>query len=310
MRAERDRIKTEAAAWVDWSTRSDASDEKAAAFDRWMSASEANRAAFAELASVWRSDALGEATALIASRRTRRRRASWMVLAPVGALASALLVIGVLGPWLDHRVVETARGERREIVLADGSRVTLSGSARLSVEQGLLRRSATLEAGEAFFDIRHDGRPFSVDLGDGVVEVLGTAFNIDRLETGRTEVDLYRGAVFISTRAGASMALVPGQRGVLEHGRVRQLAPIAAGAPDWMDGWFDTPDAALSQLAEELDRFSPIPIVVADERARRIRISGRFRVADPASVLDLIQTAYDVQVETQTDRVLIKSRSG
>lgn len=310
MRADGNRIMTEAAAWVDWSTRQDASSEEAAAFDRWMSASDANRAAFAELASVWRSEALGEATALIASRRPRKRRASWMVLAPVGALASALLVIGVLGPWMDHRVIETGRGERREVVLADGSRVTLSGSARLSVRQGLLRRSATLERGEAFFDVRHDGRPFSVGLGDGVVEVIGTAFNVDRSETGRTEVDLYRGAVRMSTRAGASMTLVPGQRGVLEHGRVRQAAPITAGAPDWMDGWFDTPDAALSHLVEELDRFSSTPIVVADERARRIRISGRFRVGDPASVLDLIETAYDVQVEVRTDRILIKSQTG
>ncbi|QYF85646.1 FecR domain-containing protein [Brevundimonas sp. PAMC22021] len=299
---------TEAAAWVNWSTRQGASSEEAAAFDRWMSASEAHQAAFADLAAMWRSDAMGEAARLAASRKRTRRR-SWLVLAPIAALASAMVVIGIVGPWADHRMIETARGERRDVMLADGSRVTLSGSARLLVDQNLLRRSVVLEQGEAFFDVPHDGRPFSVGVGDGVVQVMGTAFNVDRSEGGRTEVDLYRGAVRINTRTGTSMALVPGERGVLEHGRARKAA-FTPSAPDWMGGWFDTSDATLSQLVEEMDRFSQTPIVVADERARRIRISGRFRVAEPSSVLDLIQTAYGVQVERRTDRILIKSKAG
>ncbi|WP_395945556.1 FecR family protein [Brevundimonas sp.] len=297
----------EAAAWVDWSARPDASKAEAAAFERWMGESEAHRRAFADLAALWRSDALGEAAAdlAVASSRRGERVLPWRYIIPAAVTAAAAALVVLYAPWMDYRTLETGRAQSGETVLADGSTVRLSGGARLVVRQSPMGRSATLDRGEAFFDVRHDGRPFTVAAGEGQVQVMGTAFNIDRLSSGRTEVALYRGAVRVRGRSRDTVDLAPGERVIVDRGRLSRGAPLRAARPDWLDGWFDAQDASLSQLAEEVDRFSDKPVEV-DPEVRRMRISGRFQVAEPRAVLALIEVAYGVRVVEESDRIRIE----
>lgn len=307
MKTEQKRLMAEAAAWVDWSARADASTAEAAAFERWMGESEAHRRAFADLAALWRSDALGEAAADLAVARPRRaeRALPWRFIIPTIVTAGAVALVVLYAPWMEYKILETGRAQSAETVLADGSTVRLSGDARLVVRQSPMGRSATLDRGEAFFDVRHDGRPFAVDAGEGRVQVMGTAFNVDRLSSGRTEVALYRGAVRVRGRSRDTMDLTPGERAIVDRGRLSRGAPLRAERPDWIDGWFDTQDASLGQLAEEIDRFSDKPVEV-DPEVRRMRISGRFQVAEPRAVLSLIEVAYEVRVVEESDRVRIE----
>lgn len=315
MKSNDELILAEAAAWVDWTSRPDAEPQKADAFERWMEADAAHRAAFADLSALWRSDALGEAAEDIALGvgRPPRRAFAWQAMVPVGLTASAVLaVVGLFAPLADYRTLETGRAETRDVTLADGTLVRMSGHSRLKVRQSLVRRSATLENGEVFFDVRPGGRNFVVDSPEGQVRVTGTAFNVDRSTTGRTEVSLYRGAVRVSDRAGGAAGLAPGDRAVMGQGRFRYTPASNRGAvsdtPDWLNGWFDTHDASLARLVEELDRFSTTPIVI-DETASGMRISGRFHVAEPARVLEVMRVAYGVEVERRPDSILIRRRA-
>ena len=306
MKTDQKRIMADAAAWVDRISRPDANAEEAAAFERWMGESETHRRAFADLAALWRSDALAEAAGDAARAAPRRREGAplWRLGVPAAVAAACAVTAILFTPWMDHQTLETARAEQREVRLADGSLVRLSGASRLVVRQSPVRRTAVLEQGEAFFDVRHDGRAFAVASGEGEVEVMGTAFNIDRLSSDRIEVALYRGAVQVRGRSKETMVLRPGERVVLERGRLQRGAPLGGARPDWIDGWFDTQDASLEQLVEELDRFSAKPITL-DSAVRRMRISGRFQVNEPQSVLALIQTAYGVRVSEDKDRIRI-----
>ena len=272
-----------------------------------MAESVAHQQAFGDLAALWRSDALGEAAAdLEQTKPVRRRRAiPWNLIVPAGMATALTLCVVAYAPLGQYRAFETARGQIRTVVLADGSTVRLNGSARIQVSQGLLGRSVSLEQGEAYFDVRHDGRPFSVTTSAGEVGVLGTAFNVDRLASGRTEVSVYRGAVRFGPRHRPALDLRPGDRATLEYGRLSRTTGASAGArPDWFDGWFDADDASLGQLIEEADRFSSRPIAI-DAAAARIRVSGRFNVARSEDVLELIKAAYGVRISEQSDRILI-----
>jgi transmembrane sensor len=302
-----DRIRAEAAAWVDWSSGPKVEPAETAAFERWMGESAQHRDAFADLVALWRSDALAEAAAEVGRARSARRRPwtmPWNILVPAGMAVAVAAAIGVIAPLGELRTIETARGETRTVVLADGSTVRMNGAARLKVSQSLVNRTVALEQGEAYFDIRHDGRPFSVTTVEGEVRVLGTAFNVDRLASGRTEVSVYRGAVAFGSKRQKPLSLRPGDQAAIEHGRLMRIAAAAHPQPDWFDGWFDAEDASLAQLAEEMDRFSTRPIVV-DAAAGRIRVSGRFEVSRPEAVLELIRVAYGVDVVQREDRILI-----
>jgi transmembrane sensor len=304
------RIRAEAAAWADRTAEPGVPPEEADAFERWMDASPAHREAFAEMRALWSSDALAEAASAVAqgSRPRRAARIPWFVMAPLGvAMAAACIGAVLFVPWMEHRTLEARRGETRIATLSDGSAIRLNGGARLSVRQGLLRRSATLEQGEAYFDVRHDGRPFVVDTGAGVVRVLGTAFNIDRLNPARAEVTLYRGAVRLRTRDGHTLDLAPGDRATLERGAILRTPHAPSDQPDWIDGWFDTDASTLGRLVAEIDRFSTTPITI-DATAGQIPVSGRFRLSRPAAALALISRVYDVEVETAAEQIIVRTR--
>ncbi|WP_051758798.1 FecR domain-containing protein [Shinella sp. DD12] len=183
----------------------------------WLARAETNRSAWRDALKAW--DALGEIRPRHADlwparpvvplpRRSRRPLAAGIAL----ALAAALLVVlaaPALMIWLkaDFR---TGTGESRMVTLADGSAVNLSADSAIDVELTPEGRHVRLLAGQAFFDVAHDGkRPFTVEAGNARVVVLGTAFDV-ALDDTATTVQLARGVVGISgegdSQAVAEMA--------------------------------------------------------------------------------------------------------
>lgn len=86
----------------------------------------------------------------------------------------------------------TAPGQRANITLADGSRITLAPATKLSVD----RRTITLQ-GEATFVVRSDeAAPFIVKTNDADTRVLGTTFSVRRYnDDTRTLVVVAEGKV-------------------------------------------------------------------------------------------------------------------
>nr|WP_262912815.1 FecR family protein [Membranihabitans marinus] len=118
----------------------------------------------------------------------------------------------------DWLVYETGYGEKLDLVLEDGTAVSLNANSKLSWNKSWRKKSlrqVDLE-GEAFFDVSHldrQGRslelqpkdkkrkkmPFEVYTSDLTIQVLGTTFNAsDR--RGKTEIFLESGSVVLSLK--------------------------------------------------------------------------------------------------------------
>ncbi len=86
-------------------------------------------------------------------------------------------------------VFKTDFGERLEIDLDDGSRVTLNANSSLRWTENWKKnavRQVSLE-GEAFFEVKKQKSiPFNVKTNDVSIEVLGTSFNVNSRETTTT----------------------------------------------------------------------------------------------------------------------------
>lgn len=101
--------------------------------------------------------------------------------------------------YLDKGAISTGIGERRTVILDDGTKVVLNANSRLSVGDYTLSRNVNLD-GEAFFDVKKDPeRPFTVHGGGLYIKVLGTSFNVRAypgiqnttvsVKTGKVQVD-------------------------------------------------------------------------------------------------------------------------
>lgn len=262
----------------------------------------------------WLQEAEGNATEAILRRRASWRRGLWAACASVAAIAlgwSALTYREAAA----HRY-ETQVGEQRDVMLADGSKVTLNTNSALVVRYSPAHRYLILERGEALFEVAHNAaRPFDVAAGDIVIHALGTEFNVD-LRPAKTTVSLLEGAVQVSDREpasdddpGALQTITKGESLELRAGKRHLIAARAElGRIDaWRTRRLEFNDTPLTQAVEELNRYSRVRLVIGTPALRDVRITGLFRIGDVKGFLFSLREALGIEAyESANEVVLVK----
>jgi transmembrane sensor len=319
----------DAAAWVarlgsDQRTRAD--DE---AFEAWLAADPAHAATYAEHAELWegvgalagdaeaRAALLGgEVTALPPPRPVVSRRA---VMAGFGTAAAASLAI-IAAPQIDRLrgVYRTAKGQQRQVILADGSQLMLDTDSRIDVTFSDADRRIVLEKGRAHFKVARDAaRPFRVFVGDDEVRAIGTAFDV-RKDRGGTKVTLEEGAVAVyratDRREGAvrapSAVLKPGQQARLTPAQPVQVAAIDLSREQaWRFGRMVLDNAPLGEAVEDLNRYGGRRVVLADPALADVKVSGVFHTRDPDAFVEAITAAFPVRLAEETRGELVLAPS-
>ena len=206
--------------------------------------------------------------AIQASLPSRRLR-GWLG----GAVAASVIAVAGVAAWQQRAetyVVETPAGVRRDMTLADGSRLQINGGTRLVLDHNH-QRDIIVERGEVAFTVVHDtARPFRVGVGDATLLDIGTMFNVVRA-AGLTRVAVAEGAIVFNPQAEA-VRLAAGHGLVSRDGSVLvelvDVSPAAVGT--WRDGRLVYDGARLGEVADDLSRNLGVPIAVdsavADQR--------------------------------------------
>lgn len=217
----------------------------------------------------------------------RRRRAR---LAAGAALAASVFLAwspAYLYLTSDHL---TGSGEERQVTLADGSVVHLGAGTGISVDYDDGPRRVRLLSGRAFFEVAPNrDRLFVVRSGALEVSVLGTAFDVQRLER-LYAVTVQEGDVAVRYDGSDRQRVAPGERLTIDRadGRTR-LDPVD---PDdvatWRDGRLFVYDRALADVVESLARYYSGRILVLDETLRQRRVTGSYALDDPDAALEAL----------------------
>jgi transmembrane sensor len=209
----------------------------------------------------------------------------------------------------ESEIIATTAGERREVTLADGSKIHLNTNTQIAVNLNGRDRSVALEKGEALFDVVRDpARPFDVAVGDRNVRVVGTAFNVLRHD-GRITVTVERGAVDVgATGARDNVRLGVGDQYAAREGtRGYQLAKIdPAIAAAWRDGRAVFTNATLSEVASDLSRYYGRPIVLRDPQVAAIRFSGILKIEDQMTTVRRLEALLPIVVAENGDEVRLE----
>lgn len=226
------------------------------------------------------------------------------------AVAACAGVIALAGGWfaIENRSpgrqdYMTAAGERRTVVLADGSRIILNGGTRLSLDAGN-PRDVALADGEALFDVRHDAsRPFVITTPGGTRLVdVGTRFNVDSRD-GALDVAVAEGAVVYQggRDAGGDIRLDAGQ--MLSRPALDALPVKRSVARDEVGSWrgnqLHFSDALLGDVAADLSRNIGVPVAIDPSLAER-RFSGTITLdGGAAAVMARLAPLLDVGARRQ-----------
>lgn len=197
----------------------------------------------------------------------------------------------------------TAIGERREVMLPDGTRLLLDTASAVDVRYASTERLLVLRAGRILVTTGHphgESRPLIVQTAEGRARALGTRFSV-RQDDGATTLAVTQGSVEFAGRGGASRVLGAGQWARLApSGFTADTPPLdEETALAWTRGQILADGMRLDAFLAELARYRP-GLLQCDPAVAALRISGVFPVADTDAVLATLPLSLPVQVRTRT----------
>jgi transmembrane sensor len=237
--------------------------------------------------------------------------------------ASVILIaaIGIFFIWRQYgvkpatltanNVVSTAHGERKKVLLADGSVIWLSSESSLSYPTAFVgtTREITFN-GEAFFDIAHDKtHPFIVHTGKIAVQVLGTTFNIKAYPTQQNlSVALITGKVNF-TDGKTQQLLAPGKRIVYAVGtgkiKVESIEDTAA-LTTRRDGVYEYKNVRVEDIADDINRNFDVKVNV-EGAVKDCLFYGRIKPGEsPDKFLHKLGRIVNAEIIKQKDTYTIK----
>jgi transmembrane sensor len=267
-------------------------------------------------------------------RRRSSRNIRWTALA--ASIGIVFVAIAFLLPSIRGQVILTERGERREVVLDDGSIVQVDPQTHLRVKFDQKTRRIFLENGRALFHVaKNANRPFLVQTDSTMVRAVGTAFGVQR-EANGVVVTVAEGRVAVvdrrsqEPRSGSAPSIdtdaarekLRQQGSEDKHGPVSEVfltageQVIVHGSGDaipvrkvdaarelaWAEGQLIFENQNVQHVVDEFNRYNRVQIHVTDPALADRQISGVFSASDPESFVAFVQTVASVSVARRTDQ--------
>lgn len=191
-------------------------------------------------------------------------------------------------PLSSTMYISTPRGASKDIVLPDGSAVSLNAGSTLSYPSNMDTGDRLVKVfGEAFFSVvTKSSHPFKVQAKEMFVEVLGTRFNVrDYPEETYSQTFVVAGAVRVSYRDSSNI-LHAGDEANIDPTRLDQRTFIlksgvdTAAMAEWTKGILSFSDVDLPSLLRDLSRAYDVDIVLQGPAITH-RFKGLVSVKEP-----------------------------
>ena len=255
-----------------------------------------------------------------ASTKNRRRRNIFYTMLQIAALFvlifgayklfNPLLINGNSSEIIISSNLKSYTVPSREFIqftLEDGTKVWLNSKSTLTYDTLFSNneRLVTLE-GEAFFDVASDvNKPFKVKIGDYVIEVTGTEFNVNSYD--HFETSLLSGSVTIKNeKSGNSINLKP-MESVREIDNVFIVSPVNENDLLWKKGILSINDKTIDEIIPILERYYEIQFVVENKKFdMNKKYTGKFRIEDGVEqILQILQIQNNISYRIEDDFIIL-----
>lgn len=297
---------------VEWLVELQAADHDEAtheAFQRWLAAHPDHKLAWQHIETVntrfnGLASPLGSAVAkaVLTPRRSLKRRQIIKTLV-------VILFAGSTGWWADEKIPwrawtadeRTHIGQRRNITLADGSRVVLNTDTAINIRFTANERRLQLVRGEILVTTNQDSasvvRPFIVETAQSELRPLGTRFTIHQ-QTTSNRLSVFEGAVEIRLRQDINYRHIVqvGEQVDFSNQGIHEIHPADDTSTAWSNGMIIASSMRLADFLAELDRHRPGKLN-CDPAVADLRVSGTYPLTDPEDILDALQTTLPVKIQ-------------
>jgi len=201
-----------------------------------------------------------------------RKKTTWSLRRWTSVAAALLLITGflylfktdmfrIVNPVREQQMLSLA-GERKQLQLADGTRVWLSPNSKLNYPDKFYGKQRLISLqGEAFFEVAHDVKhPFIIKTGKVSTTVLGTSFNISAYKNNNTiNVTLVTGRVAVALETKNDIkteVILPNQQIIIDMAGDKLTKINFPGATSFLNkrlGIFEYKGTTLEEVIKDIE---------------------------------------------------------
>ncbi|PWD98663.1 FecR family protein [Marinilabilia rubra] len=200
---------------------------------------------------------------------------------------------------------------REEMVLSDGSSITLNSGSTFSCKQPFSKEQRTVELnGEGYFEVEGNKEwPFVINTGEVSIRVTGTRFNVRAYPNiDVTEVSVIEGIVEVSPLGGSDLVrLAKGQTALFDKND-EQLIVKQSTDPNllaWLTQKIRFDDESLSNVVETLERVYDVNIQLGNNELANEQLTARFSENSLDFVLEVVCTTFNLEAQREGETILL-----
>lgn len=189
-----------------------------------------------------------------------------------------------------------------QITLCDGSVVYLNAESRLEYPTEFAGDERRVRlTGEGYFEIRHDSRPFIVEVKQINIKVYGTKFNIRAYTDKEIKTVLLEGKIGISFQStpGQEQILTPSQLSLINL-ETQQQSVVNTQIEKhiaWINGYLCYDGDSLQEMLQDIGRWYDIDFFFADQILKKMQVTASInKDASLKDILAMIQTTVNIKI--------------
>lgn len=204
----------------------------------------------------------------------------------------------------------TSKGEKKEILLTDGSIVVLNSNSSITYPEEFGKTRNIKLNGEAYFKVFHDEqRPFVVQTHDVKVRVLGTSFDINSYNHRQTKVSVITGKVEVTSPTGKKVHIIKNQQADLRSNSDFEISKEDSNEGiAWTSNTIILKNTTLAETAKIIENWYNVDITFEDATLHKLTISGKFKDEKLENVLESIAFLKQLKVEYITKKQILIRR--
>lgn len=189
--------------------------------------------------------------------------------------------------------ITTPRGGQWFVTLSDGTKVWLNAASSISYPVAFTGNERRVSiTGEAYFEVMHNAaKPFRVQVGNMVVEDIGTAFNINAYtDESAIKTTLVTGSAKISDN-NEERILIPGQQAITKANEdsIRIEKVNVEDVIGWKNGHFYFENEDLETIMKQVSRWYDVNVVYQGAIPNRIFVGGMSRKSNLSELIKILE---------------------